>query len=77
MNDGVIWKQLDLWSKANKRKDFKECDRIRGYLSSEGIVLQYTPTGVTWKKRDFVPTRLSVGDLSAAAHTTKYVRREE
>ncbi len=36
---------------ARARTDFKESDRIRDALVRQGIVLEDTPSGVTWKRR--------------------------
>ena len=36
---------------ARKAKDFKESDRIRDVLLAQGIQLEDTPKGVTWKRK--------------------------
>ncbi len=36
---------------ACKAKDFKESDRIRDELPARGIVLEDTPKGVVWRKK--------------------------
>ena len=35
---------------AKKNKDFKMADQIRDELNNEGILLEDTKTGTTWKK---------------------------
>ena len=35
---------------ARKAKDFKESDRIRDLLKAQGVVLEDSPTGTTWRR---------------------------
>ena len=46
-----IQKLIDARQEARKKKDFKESDRIRDYLLGQGIVLEDTAQGVSWKKK--------------------------
>ncbi|MBK7645417.1 MAG: cysteine--tRNA ligase [Planctomycetes bacterium] len=46
-----VQRLIDERQAARKRKDFKESDRIRDYLLAQGIVLEDTPSGVSWKKK--------------------------
>jgi len=46
-----IQKLIDARQEARKTKDFKESDRIRDYLLGQGIVLEDTAQGVSWKKK--------------------------
>jgi len=46
-----IQKLIDARQEARRKKDFKESDRIRDYLLGQGIVLEDTAKGVSWKKK--------------------------
>lgn len=35
---------------AKKRRDFAEADRIRAELAEEGVLLEDTPQGTTWRR---------------------------
>ncbi|GAB7387318.1 cysteine--tRNA ligase [Bacillaceae bacterium] len=39
-------------SEARKRKDYKRADEIRDYLHSLGIILEDTPQGVRWRRKE-------------------------
>jgi len=47
-----IQKLIDARQAARQRKDFKESDRIRDLLLAQGIVLEDTAQGVSWKKKN-------------------------
>lgn len=38
-------------SKAKKAKDFKKADQIRDQLKDQGVILEDSPQGTTWRKR--------------------------
>ncbi len=42
---------LELREAARRRRDFRESDRLRDELLAQGIVVEDTPTGMTWKRR--------------------------
>jgi len=37
-------------AEAKKRRDFAEADRIRAELAAEGVLLEDTPTGTSWRR---------------------------
>ncbi len=49
LSDEEIHVALEARNAARKAKDFKESDRIRDALLSQGIVLKDGPTGTTWE----------------------------
>src|SRR5205085_1096638 len=44
--DGLVAARTE----AKKRRDFAEADRIRAELAGEGILLEDSPTGTTWRR---------------------------
>ncbi len=49
--DAQIQTAIHSRQEARKRRDFKESDRIRDELLTQGIVLEDTPQGVIWKRK--------------------------
>ena len=49
--DADIQSRIDAREAARKSRNFKESDRIRDELASQGIVLEDTPKGVIWKRK--------------------------
>jgi len=47
---GKIAQLIDSRLAARKAKDFKEADRIRDELASQGVVLEDGPKGTTWRR---------------------------
>lgn len=45
-----IQTRIDLRSEAKKARDFAEADRIRTELAGEGILLEDSPSGTTWRR---------------------------
>jgi len=50
LDESKIAEFIDLRLAARKAKDFKEADRIRDELASQGVVLEDGPKGTTWRR---------------------------
>jgi cysteinyl-tRNA synthetase len=50
LDAGPIEELIQLRLEARQRKDWAEADRIRSVLKGQGIVLEDTPTGTTWRR---------------------------
>jgi cysteinyl-tRNA synthetase len=50
--DAEVEKLIDARQAARKAKDFRESDRIRDLLLARGIVLEDTPKGVVWRRKE-------------------------
>ena len=50
LSDEEIVKQIEQRNKARKAKDFKRADQIRDDLAAQGILLDDSSDGTTWKK---------------------------
>jgi cysteinyl-tRNA synthetase len=48
--EAIIKERLAARSAARKAKRFEEADHIRAELAAEGIILEDTPTGTTWRR---------------------------
>ena len=46
----TLWRQGDTRTEAKERRDFAAADRIRDELKAEGILLEDTPSGTTWRR---------------------------
>ena len=49
MSPQEVERYIKLREEARARKDFREADRIRAFLSSKGVLIKDTPSGPRWQ----------------------------
>lgn len=52
LSDEAIEERVQAREGARRAKDWKASDRIRAELAEQGVVLEDTPQGTRWKRRD-------------------------